>query len=164
MADQTPATFTTDSARRVAAATRKVEAMPLRYGARPNPPRDAEDSIWAVLTGHNVMLAASSGYSWVQVAPNTGDGWVPLDGGARGIENAYEATGKWPIPVPTVVRLYVGPDDPDTGEQRWTFVYDQDAERFGYLPPHDHRDNYNGGFAFAVFHPGTAIPQQPWAL
>jgi hypothetical protein len=32
------------------------------------------------------------------------------------------------------------------------------------LPPHDHRDNFNGGFAFAVFHPGTQVPQQPWSV
>lgn len=37
----------------------------------------------------------------------------------------------------------------------------------GYIPgmgPHDHRDNFNGGFAFAVYHPGSATPQMPWAL
>ena len=27
---------------------------------------------------------------------------------------------------------------------------------------HDHRDNKNGGFAFAVFHPATQVPQMPW--
>jgi hypothetical protein len=32
------------------------------------------------------------------------------------------------------------------------------------LPIHDHRDNFNGGFAFATYHPGTALPQQPWAI
>jgi len=33
-------------------------------------------------------------------------------------------------------------------------------------PMHDHRDNSagGGGFAFAVYHPGTAMPQQPWAV
>jgi hypothetical protein len=34
----------------------------------------------------------------------------------------------------------------------------------GPIPPHDHRDNYNGGFAFAVYHPGTSLPQMPWAI
>jgi len=37
----------------------------------------------------------------------------------------------------------------------------------GYLPGrgvHDHRDNYHGGFAFAVWHPGTDLPQQNWAI
>lgn len=33
------------------------------------------------------------------------------------------------------------------------------------LGPHDHRDNVTGGgFAFAVYHPGTGLPQQPWAV
>lgn len=37
----------------------------------------------------------------------------------------------------------------------------------GWVPGrgiHDHRDNANGGFAFAVYHPGTSLPQQPFAL
>jgi hypothetical protein len=38
----------------------------------------------------------------------------------------------------------------------------------GWIPGmgiHDHRDNVTGGgFAFAVYHPGTALPQQPWAV
>jgi hypothetical protein len=37
----------------------------------------------------------------------------------------------------------------------------------GYIPgmgPHDHRDNFNGGFAFACYHPGTSIPGMPWAM
>lgn len=29
---------------------------------------------------------------------------------------------------------------------------------------HDHRDNFNSGFAFAIYHPGTSLPQMPWAL
>ena len=32
----------------------------------------------------------------------------------------------------------------------------------GAMGLHDHRDNAHGGFAFAVYHPGTAVPQQPW--
>ncbi len=38
----------------------------------------------------------------------------------------------------------------------------------GWLPGqgiHDHRDNVTGnGFAFSVYHPGTILPQQPWAV
>jgi hypothetical protein len=30
---------------------------------------------------------------------------------------------------------------------------------------HDHRGNITGGgFAFAVYHPGTGLPQQPWTI
>jgi hypothetical protein len=33
------------------------------------------------------------------------------------------------------------------------------------LPIHDYRDNITGGrFAFATYHPGTGLPQQPWSL
>jgi hypothetical protein len=38
----------------------------------------------------------------------------------------------------------------------------------GWIPGmgiHDHRDAVTGGgFAFAVYHPGTGLPQQPWAV
>ncbi|MEM8738256.1 MAG: hypothetical protein AAGG38_07235 [Planctomycetota bacterium] len=163
MADNTPTTFSPDAARRIASATRRIEAMPLRRGVTETRPRPVEDEIWAVLTGHN-PLAPQAGYSWVQVTPNTGDGWAPMEGGARGIENATETSGKYPIPVPHVVRLRRGPDNPDTGDPRWTFVYDPDPELFASVPPHDHRDNFAGGFAFSVYHPGSALPQMPWAL
>ncbi|MGC4033238.1 MAG: hypothetical protein QM754_16200 [Tepidisphaeraceae bacterium] len=49
------------------------------------------------------------------------------------------------------------------GKPLFTFQYETLDDR-GPLPVHDHRDNFNGGFAFAVFHPGTALPQQPWAI
>ena len=32
----------------------------------------------------------------------------------------------------------------------------------GVMGVHDHRDNLNGGFCFAVWAPGTAIPQMTW--
>jgi hypothetical protein len=32
------------------------------------------------------------------------------------------------------------------------------------IPIHDHRDNFNGGFAFSVYQPGTSLQRQPWHL
>jgi hypothetical protein len=32
----------------------------------------------------------------------------------------------------------------------------------GIMNVHDHRDNYNGGFAFAVFAPATPLPMISW--
>ena len=32
----------------------------------------------------------------------------------------------------------------------------------GIMGVHDHRDNNHGGFAFAVFHPATDVPQAKW--
>ena len=45
----------------------------------------------------------------------------------------------------------------------FTFFYPEFDQDRG-VPLHDHRDNFNGGFAFAVFHPGTSLPQMPWAI
>lgn len=51
----------------------------------------------------------------------------------------------------------------DNSIAMYVFQY-QSADGQSSLPIHDHRDNFNGGFAFATYHPGTALPQQPWAL
>ena len=32
------------------------------------------------------------------------------------------------------------------------------------LHVHNHVDNFSGGLAFACYHPGTTLPQQPWAI
>ncbi len=37
----------------------------------------------------------------------------------------------------------------------------------GWIPGqgiHDHRDNFHGGFSYAVYHPGTHLPSQPFAV
>jgi len=67
---------------------------------------------------------------------------------------------------------YISRIDPDTVQGKPTVAtegYNQHYHKSEYdgglLPmagPHDHRDNNNGGFAFAVFHPGTSVPQQIW--
>jgi hypothetical protein len=33
----------------------------------------------------------------------------------------------------------------------------QQSASAAIVPPHDHRDNFAGGFAFAVYHPGTTL-------
>ena len=50
---------------------------------------------------------------------------------------------------------------PDEFEPAWC-IMSQFDEPLKPVPVHDHRDNFNGGFAFACYHPGTAIPMQPW--
>lgn len=74
---------------------------------------------------------------------------------------AREANGNRGIPLYSVVRVeFIGYDA--EGLPSFLFNYG-DARLEQSLRPHDHRDNYNGGYAFAVFHPGTGLPQQPWA-
>lgn len=56
------------------------------------------------------------------------------------------------------------PDQASEGFNKHYHTSDYDG---GFLPgtgPHDHRDNANGGFAFAIYHPGTAVPQQVWPI
>jgi hypothetical protein len=52
--------------------------------------------------------------------------------------------------------------DPN-GNPVFTFFYPA-LDPWQGLPPHDHRDNFNGGFSFSYFHPGTAIPQAPFSI
>jgi hypothetical protein len=57
------------------------------------------------------------------------------------------------------VRLeFVGYDR--DGVPAYVFTYGRPREA-DPIPIHDHQDNFNGGFAFSCYHPGTALPQQP---
>jgi hypothetical protein len=55
------------------------------------------------------------------------------------------------------------PDTPTEGYNQHHHTSEFDG---GFIPGaqgiHDHRDNDHGGFAFAVFHPATDVPQAPW--
>jgi hypothetical protein len=53
------------------------------------------------------------------------------------------------------------PTKPDMYEPAWCIVADHD-EPLKPVPVHDHRDNFNGGLAFACNHPGIELPMQPW--
>lgn len=65
------------------------------------------------------------------------------------------------MPLYSVVRLkYIGVDAAD--ESAFLFTH-QVMDLNAPVMPHDHRDNYNGGYTFACYHPGTGLPQQPWA-
>jgi hypothetical protein len=75
---------------------------------------------------------------------------------------AREANGNKTVPTYTVALLcFIGFDADD--QPAFLFQHGFDPSQV-ILPPHDHRDNYNGGFAFACWHPGTSLPQQPWAM
>lgn len=57
------------------------------------------------------------------------------------------------VPNFTIVRMYFTGYDPN-GNATFVFFH-QVPNRYMDLPPHDQRDNYNGGLAFGVYHPGT---------
>jgi hypothetical protein len=161
--------------RRTITATFYAYATPLDLTFLPRGPVIALNSVTDA-TGCN---PSGTFWSWVQVVPKldvTPDPdsefvstdsltdtvfTIPKDPFA-GTENAMEVNGHKSVPGLTIVKLqFVGytPDD----EPRYVFAYSKPAEDW-VLPVHDHRDNYNGGFAMAIYSPGTSLPQQPWAI
>lgn len=73
---------------------------------------------------------------------------------------AYEVNGTRGQ-VGKVVRVSFAGYGP-SGEPAYVFVASPPPAEPG-VPVNDHRDNYNGGFSFSVFHPGTSLPQMNWA-
>jgi len=58
------------------------------------------------------------------------------------------------------------PDAATQGFNRHYHTSEFDGGLVTGLGPHDHRSNEpgHGGFAFSCYHPGTALPQMPWAI
>lgn len=166
-------TFTESAVKRIRSAVRRVEGMAQDNGGQTVGTYDTQTEFWAILLGSDV----SGRYSFQPVRPNPGtligDGVIIIND--RGDELKWvftespafdaagrEANGNVSVPPFMVVRMtFAGYDA--AGEPVFVFFWPpQDYQ--GGLPPHDHRDNLNGGFAFGVMHPGTGIPQMPYAL
>jgi len=114
--------------------------------------------------------------------------WKFSDPYVAGFGNAREANDNREIPLGSVVRLtFLGyafplnnisnpgtitkaggsPADITPGDgtvPMYVFQYATTPQQV-IVPIHDHRDNVTGGgFSFACFHPGTALPQQPFSI
>lgn len=171
-----PVTFSHESALRIAAAVRKVERTPQSLAGDRNPSHDKGTSFWAYL-----LSSDTSGqfFSWLRLVPaaklpNAIDPFAPLEQDRPLFEldqptmfsewTAREANGHKNVPMGSVVQLtFIGFDSKD--EPVYVFTWNPPLDDPLDLPIHDHRDNITGGgFAFAVYHPGTALPQQPWHL
>lgn len=162
--------FTSEAAKRIAAAVRRVEAMPQERTGERTPPGPIENDIWGWITG---LDASGLRYSFVRVIPDAGadEPDLILTNGMRyrlysddplHIHVAREVNGTRGIASGTIVRMSFAGYDAD-GEAAFVFQYQppQPPSDHGL---HDHRDNITGrGFSFSVYHPGTALPQQPWA-
>ena len=165
------ANFTLDTAKRVLAATRRVERMPTDKTAERVHRAPPENSFWAMLVSAGGLNGLF--WSWVRVSPSpqlpaATDPYtiqdVPLfvmsEPHATGWENAREMNLNRQVESGTIVKLeFIGYDR--AGEPAYVFTHGKAMEPQG-VPIHDHRDNFNGGFAFATYHPGTALPQQPF--
>lgn len=161
-------TFTLDAAKRIIAATRKVERMGQDLAGGRNPAASPTTEFWAYLTEHSLD---GRRHSWIQIVPKIHDPAFTLDtipvfdlpaNAVTGWENAYEANGRLAVPAGTVVRLHFAGYSRD-GSPAYLFTHAETPQEQP-MGIHDHRDNWHGGFAFSVFHPGTALPQQRWGI
>ncbi|MFA9480111.1 hypothetical protein ACERK3_17705 [Phycisphaerales bacterium AB-hyl4] len=143
------------------AATRRVEGMPRDQRGRASPPQPREspgDSFWAVITGRSIE---GDRFSWQRATPD-GKGGLVIEPSPGGQLNAIELNDSREVSTMARVRMHrIGRDE--AGNPRYGFVAPAKQE-WQPVPNHDHRDNHNGGFAFSVYHPGTDLPQQPYAL
>lgn len=161
-----------DAVQRIQRAVRKVEGQPLDLSGGRRHPIPGRSGFWAVIDGATDYATAATtgrGHSWRKVVMSPGGGWWQDPEGLSGTGTAHNMA-KCLCPPSTVVLLnFIGFIEEDDGQgntidvPHYAFVYGQPQEHTG-IKPHDHRDNFNGGFAFSVYHPGTALPQMPWAL
>jgi hypothetical protein len=160
-------TFTKEGANRIAAAVRKVERTPQdRAGDRAGKYETATE-FWALLIGSTL----DGFYSFFRVAPDparTAPMFTlfgqPVPWTIQGEivwDAAREVNDNRGVPFNSVVRLTFTGYDRD-GNPQFVFFYPA-MDPYTSLPPHDHRDIFNGGLAFAMMHPGTSLPQMPWA-
>jgi hypothetical protein len=163
-----PVAFSQAAAQRIANAVRRVERTPTNMAGERNRAGPQDQTFWAYLTspGGNT----GHWWSWVRVAPNVNTGpvdftdtpplWDFAEPMVAGYLTAREANGNLRVPTGAVVKLeFVGFDALDA--PLYVFNYSGDDGQ-GQLPIHDHRDNFSGGFSFATYAPGTALPQQPF--
>lgn len=168
---------------RLRAAVQWVEQQRRTRGAASTPAGPIEESFWAFITGMTFEQVVSPSaspsvplnlYSFVRVQPCTEAEADILVGGTTGyrltdpvvghIHAAVEVNGNG-TPVNTIVRMtftgYRKIDD--VTKAMYAFAYTPTVVQ-SFLPIHDHRDNANGGMSFSCYHPGTALPQQPWSI
>src|SRR5438270_10058380 len=98
-------------------------------------------------------LPTASGLVTIDTSPL----WTLTDPPVAGYASAREANGNQQVPPGSVVELcFIGYDD--AGNPVYVFQYNF-SQLGAELPIHDHRDVFNGGLAFSVYHPGTSLPQ-----
>lgn len=163
--------FSASAAERISKAVRRVEKSPRDMAGQQADPREQDTQLWGYITSCD---ATGLRHSFVRVFPDASADTADL---IFGRDLAFKLAKDDPVIVHeeaarelnggkgitnTIVRLtFIGYD----GNGEPAYVFDRPQENpWVDMPPHDHRDNYNGGFAFAVFHPGTGLPQKPWAI
>ena len=158
--------FSSAAATRISAAVLAVERM--RPGAMPPVTYPTETSFWAMISSMDLW---GQHYSFFRVAPHLGTDQPEIEivanqGRWQAVEPliicqgaATEANAARGVAPGTIVKMELAGFDPTSKAPRYVFAYQQLSANLKTIQPHDHRDNANGGFAFAAFHPGTRLPQ-----
>lgn len=166
--------FTKDAAKRIADVVRRAESSGNDRGTSRLPDGPQEQSFWAFITGWGLGDDGQNLYSFIRVVPEHADPDIKINQQqgfrllepAVGYHHAAVEMNGHPVGTNVVVHMrFTGYRDFPGGERRPMFGFN--FTRFyvqPFLPVHTHVDNSQGGFAFAVYHPGTGLPQAPWHL
>lgn len=176
-APQSPVSFTFAAAQQIVETVRLVQGRKTSKATPRNANDSREKSFWAFLSSPGGLSGLF--WSWVRVQPVqkfnmptpndpfTIDQNIPLweftDPPVAGYQNARESSNNQQVVPGSVVKLEMIGEDKD-GEPVYVFQWQLPPQLFPVIPIHDHRDAFNGGFSFSCFHPGTALPQVPWAI
>lgn len=162
-------TFSASAAAKIKKATERVLNSPQSRTGDRTGRTASEESFWAIITGRDVT---GQHFHFLRCQMNldtdsrddfkltNGVGYI-IVGDEPDFGIGREANGNRAVPTYTVTRMFFNGYDRDN-LPAYIFVSDDDGTEAD-LRLHDHRDNFNGGFAFACYHPGTGLPQQPWA-
>jgi hypothetical protein len=154
---------------------KRVEQFPKDLTGKANPAGAIGTTFMAMLTGADI---SGTFFDWVKVQPAanrpsapdamvigaTFPLWTVTSPAVGSFGTAREVNGNLGIAPETIVELkFLGYDTND--KPVFVFNYNVTPLPQVLLPVHDHRDNVTGGgFAFAVFHPGTDLPQSPFSV
>lgn len=163
-------TFTPAATAKIKRAVNIVLGTPTSRAGERAHAHGTDTYFWGLILGNDI---AGKRFHFVRIYPSAaGDSadFILTNGLSYSIADqeaavgwAREANGNPALPLYSVVLMQFHGYDSD-GEPAYLFQCSLGTPQDQFLTPHDHRDNYNGGFAFSVYHPGTALPQQPWAM
>lgn len=157
--------------RRVIKAVKKIEAVDIT-GQGGGKWDHQQTNIIAMITDVFPIISPFR-FGWIQQRLRAeGTAWETPEGALSGtVDENYAVTPNGETIAPgtrvVLVRVMVhithpeDPAKPDEFEPAWC-IMSQFDEPLKPVPNHDHRDNFNGGLAFSVYHPGTALPMQTW--
>ncbi len=163
--------FTSDAVKRIRAAVLYVESRPQDRTGDRAPAGPVDQDCWGFITGCD---ASGQRYSFARVYPDASSDSpdLILDNGMKfklfdadpsHVWQAREVNDTRGISSGTIVKMsFAGYDGSTPPEPLFLFQYIAVPPQPDFTPIHDHRDNFNGGFAFAVYAPGTSLPQQKW--